>query len=46
MMSKYALISDQDIISDSNNEMELLQHLKKTLIQMNTKTFSRVVEQY
>jgi len=29
MMSKYALISDQDIISDSNNEMELLQHLKK-----------------
>ena len=28
-MSKYALISDQDIVSDSNSEMELLQHLKK-----------------
>ena len=28
-MSKYALISDRDIVSDSNNEMELLQHLEK-----------------
>jgi len=28
-MSKYALISDQDIVSDSNSEMELLQHLEK-----------------
>ena len=28
-MNKYALISDQDIVSDSNSEMELLQHLKK-----------------
>ena len=28
-MSKYALISDQDIVSDSNSEIELLQHLEK-----------------
>ena len=28
-MSKYALISDQDIVSDSNSKMELLQHLRK-----------------
>ena len=28
-MTKYALISDQDIVSDSNSEMELLQHLEK-----------------
>ena len=28
-MNKYALISDQDIVSDSNSEMELLQHLEK-----------------
>ena len=28
-MSKYALISDQDIVSDNNSEMELLQHLEK-----------------
>ena len=28
-MNKYALISDKDIVSDSNSEMELLQHLEK-----------------
>ena len=28
-MSRYALISDQDIVSDSNSKMELLKHLEK-----------------
>ena len=28
-MNKYALISDQDIVSDSDSEIELLQHLEK-----------------
>ena len=28
-MSKYALISESDIVSDSNSEMELLQHLEQ-----------------
>ena len=28
-MSKYALISESDIVSDSDSEMELLQHLEQ-----------------
>ena len=28
-MNEYALISDQDIVSDSNCKMELLEHLEK-----------------
>ena len=28
-MSKYALMSESDIVSDSNSEMELLQHLEQ-----------------